>query len=364
MNWFYVEAGQQAGPVEEAVLDGLFRAGRIQADTLVWREGLANWQPYREVRPMAAAPGGEPPVGSAPPVVDQVLCLECRRSFPRDQAIQYGAGWVCAGCKPLFLQRLREGAPLPTRGGRRPLPVNPEELEREVLSREFSVDIGHCVSRGWQLVMDNFWLTVGTSFLVMLAMQASGMIPFLGLCIGLVVNGPLMGGLYAFFLKLIRGEPATVGDGFAGFSKSFGSLLAVFILMCLLVYVGFIPAGIYGVATGQFDRQTPDAVMFALAFAGLLVAAYFGIALIFALPLAIDLELGPIAALQVSRRVMTRRWFSFFGLAVVCGLIMIVGLFALCLGLLVAVPVAYAAMMYAYEDVFGYGSVEAKPSGI
>jgi uncharacterized membrane protein len=61
---------------------------------------------------------------------------------------------------------------------------------------------------------------------------------------------------------------------------------------------------------------------------------------------------------------MTRRWFSFFGLAVVCGLIMIVGLFALCLGLLVAVPVAYAAMMYAYEDVFGYGSVEAKPSGI
>ena len=54
MNWYYVSAGQQAGPVEEAQLEDLFRTGKIQAETLVWKEGMANWQPYREVKPVTA----------------------------------------------------------------------------------------------------------------------------------------------------------------------------------------------------------------------------------------------------------------------------------------------------------------------
>jgi uncharacterized RDD family membrane protein YckC len=117
MTWFYVESGQQAGPVEESVLDGLFRAGRIQADTLVWREGLANWQPYREVRPatpLAATPEEAPPVVLPQPGAgNEVVCSECNRIFSADNAIRYGDRWVCAGCKPMFVQKLREGAPLP-----------------------------------------------------------------------------------------------------------------------------------------------------------------------------------------------------------------------------------------------------------
>jgi len=35
MNWYYVDAGQQAGPVDDAQLEELLRSGKIQSDTLV-----------------------------------------------------------------------------------------------------------------------------------------------------------------------------------------------------------------------------------------------------------------------------------------------------------------------------------------
>ena len=100
MNWYYVLNGQQAGPVSDAQLEELTRSGTIRADTLVWREGMANWQSLRAVR------------SPAPPPILQtgMTCVECGRAFPSDEVIMLNRSWVCAGCKPQFLQRLREGA--------------------------------------------------------------------------------------------------------------------------------------------------------------------------------------------------------------------------------------------------------------
>lgn len=64
MDWYYAEAGQQRGPVNDTEFQGLIRAGTIKADTLVWREGMVNWQPYRDVAPGA---GGVPPAPTAAP---------------------------------------------------------------------------------------------------------------------------------------------------------------------------------------------------------------------------------------------------------------------------------------------------------
>src|SRR5258707_683849 len=114
MNWYYVSAGQQAGPVDDAQLDGLVRAGQVQADTLVWHEGLANWQLYGQVRPGAAAATAPPPVLPASPAPgmssNEAVCAECGRIFPIESTIQYGAKRVCAGCKPVFMQKIAEGA--------------------------------------------------------------------------------------------------------------------------------------------------------------------------------------------------------------------------------------------------------------
>jgi uncharacterized RDD family membrane protein YckC len=39
-------------------------------------------------------------------------CSECNRDFGEDQLIRFGDSMVCAECKPLFVQKLREGLPL------------------------------------------------------------------------------------------------------------------------------------------------------------------------------------------------------------------------------------------------------------
>ena len=43
-SWFFASQGQQQGPIPEARLRELIAAGAVTAETLVWTEGMANWQ--------------------------------------------------------------------------------------------------------------------------------------------------------------------------------------------------------------------------------------------------------------------------------------------------------------------------------
>ena len=48
-NWYYADAQRQRqGPLAAEELAQLFHQGRLRLDTLVWREGLADWQPLRD----------------------------------------------------------------------------------------------------------------------------------------------------------------------------------------------------------------------------------------------------------------------------------------------------------------------------
>ena len=99
MSWYYALNGQQAGPVEDAELQRLAMAGTVTASTLVWRAGMDAWAAFGTL--LAPAP------------VPADTCLQCRRAYPIEQMISLAGGRVCAGCKPLLLQRIREGlAPL------------------------------------------------------------------------------------------------------------------------------------------------------------------------------------------------------------------------------------------------------------
>src|SRR2546429_4876191 len=102
MNWYYVDAGQQAGPVDDAQLAELARSGKIQLDTLVWREGMTGWVSYREAAPDATPPQvpevGVPPGPTA--AASGLICSECGRAFAPDQVIRLGDKWRCAPSRP------------------------------------------------------------------------------------------------------------------------------------------------------------------------------------------------------------------------------------------------------------------------
>ena len=116
MNWYYVDQGQQAGPVNDAQFDELVRSGKIQPATLVWREGMAAWQSYREVTSPAPLSGPPPAggVGYTPGQSEEAVCAECANMFATQDMIRHGGVYICANCKPVFMQKLAEGAKINT----------------------------------------------------------------------------------------------------------------------------------------------------------------------------------------------------------------------------------------------------------
>ncbi|HEY5907302.1 MAG TPA: GYF domain-containing protein, partial [Vicinamibacteria bacterium] len=63
-EWFYLEAGQQGGPVSLDELLTLLRT-RLPRGTLVWRDGLADWLAAESLPELAVKPA--PPSFTAPP---------------------------------------------------------------------------------------------------------------------------------------------------------------------------------------------------------------------------------------------------------------------------------------------------------
>ncbi|HEY9154349.1 MAG TPA: DUF4339 domain-containing protein, partial [Opitutaceae bacterium] len=56
MQWYYAFQQQRQGPVSDAEFHRLVNEGVIQSSTLVWRTGMANWQPYETIAPTLIPP--------------------------------------------------------------------------------------------------------------------------------------------------------------------------------------------------------------------------------------------------------------------------------------------------------------------
>lgn len=102
-TWYYAEGQNQIGPFSGEEFEALAAEGKILASTLVWNESMTDWRPFGELSSASAGP-----LGGA-----QVACTMCNRVYPPDEVIEYQGRYVCAECKPEFVQRLKEGVPLP-----------------------------------------------------------------------------------------------------------------------------------------------------------------------------------------------------------------------------------------------------------
>ena len=103
MSWYYVWNSERKGPVEQVEFNRLIQQGVIGQTSLVWREGMAEWRPCGELTT---------PLPNAPPLQADsggVVCSQCGRIFAPDEVIRLGGGYVCAACKPIATQKLREG---------------------------------------------------------------------------------------------------------------------------------------------------------------------------------------------------------------------------------------------------------------
>jgi uncharacterized membrane protein len=221
-----------------------------------------------------------------------------------------------------------------------PPPRSPDAIAAEYVRRGVTLDAGACVSRGWALVRGNLAMLVGAAAIVWSVIIALTYVPRIGWLLGMLADSILLGGLYSVNIRAIRGERLGAQEAISGVRHALVPLLVAGLVSGALTSLGlllFMVPGVYP----------------AVRAVSVLPSVYLAVGYMFVLPLVVDKRMEVWTALEVSRRVVHHQWWTAFALVIVATLIVLAGLLAFVVGAVIAVPVATAALMYAYEDLFG-----------
>jgi len=245
------------------------------------------------------------------------------------------------------------------------------------LDRDYELDIAGCISRGWELFKNNSGLLFTGTLIYLLiegAVFICTQVPLIGplfSIVNLIVDGPLLGGIFYLFLKAIRGQPASAGDVFGGFRLAFGQLFLGYLVPALLTGLCLIPFVVVLVIklvpmVGHLNPAAPDIAQIQhllpaiegvflkclpLLLVCLVPMIYLQVSWLFVLPLIIDKRMGFWSAMKTSWKRVNKHWWQVFGVAVLVGLIKIGGVVLCCVGIMFTLPISLGALMYAYETV-------------
>lgn len=278
--------------------------------------------------------------------------------FPEVETISFAGTRVCARCKPVFLQRLAEGAAPAVGGG------NTVTAE-EILKRDYRVDLGRHFQRGLDLFKANAWLMILAGGVAFLIIVAASFIPILSMVLPIFIQGPIIGGVYLVYLRRMRNQAAEVGNVFDGFRANYWQLvLTQFIQMLLsmavalpLVLLVMVPAFMMAAAgRGGAAPAAPTVAMTIFMFVGVaamvIVMMLVTITWIFSIPLVADKRMEFWPAMELSRKIVWKRPLPLLGFVIVMGLFSSLGLLLCVVGLTVTGPIALSAMCSLYEDIF------------
>lgn len=225
-----------------------------------------------------------------------------------------------------------------------------------------------CLSAGWQLVKDDYWLFLG---ITVVATLIAGAVP-LG-----ILAGPMMCGIYYCLLRRARGRGVKFEMLFRGFDQFVPSLIATLIMTVPLFAV--VIAG-YAVVIGVIFANMPVAgpapgapapapsVGPILAAYGLffvvifVVSAILSVVFFFTYPLIMDRKMAGVAAIATSFRAVRANLGGVIGLVLLNMLLTLVGYLACCVGFFFVLPVHFAANAVAYREVFGDEETTERPA--
>ena len=299
--------------------------------------------------------------------------------------------WGLLGSIPEFADLLGKATP-PNIG---PISSVPGLPSMDFVGRDYEMDIGGCVSQGWELFKNNFGILF-LSFLIMFLVSAvaSGVVTSIlsvlvpqslrdveavhliqnFVLVGLlaVVTGPLAGGMYHVYLRTLRRVPVEVGDVFFGFKMYFKPLFLGYLVttginaICMIPFNIVNDAKLMPIFQKMQHQSSPEDLQNTFsqimpAFMGslpvllicLVPVLYFTVTFVFTLPLIVDKQMGFMAAIKTGAKMVHRHWWQVFLLVIVVDLVNVAGLLACCVGLLATVPITTAAMLVAYETIFG-----------
>lgn len=223
-----------------------------------------------------------------------------------------------------------------------------------------------------KLLSGRWGLPIGFGLLATLISVGSGMVPYIGFLVQLILAGPLVLGVMVFFLTFTRGGQGDLGMLFAGF-KAFGQGLAAFLLRWLML-LGWMLLGmgpglavlIYALIrlVILFDRspynphiESTNIPMLLIVGAVLAIPGYI-LLIVKTLSysqtmyiVADDVNIGTLTAIRRSVQLMNGKkgklfylWLRYFGWSLLC-------ILTLYIGFLWLVPYMHTGLTRFYDDL-------------
>lgn len=218
----------------------------------------------------------------------------------------------------------------------------------------------YCLKTGWSLVRDQYWLFVGMAFV---AFFLGGLVPF-----GIIL-GPMMCGIYLALFRRRRGEMVEFGTLFKGFDY-FGESVVATLIHYVPIVIIIIPfyivlyVGLFLIMPRQGGELEPSslfgffAVLVVFGLIMMVLIILLSVICTFSYPLIVDRKMSGLDAVKLSARGALASFWPLLGLLLLNGLIGFAGVLLCYVGVFLALPVTFAAIAVAYEQVFGLGEVQ------
>lgn len=232
-------------------------------------------------------------------------------------------------------------------------------MNHESVVRRVPIGPINLLTRGKDLIGDQYWLFVGITLLGVLIGSA--------LPLGILM-GPMMCGIYLCYLTRSRGERATIDLLFKGFDYFLDSFLAMLIMVGVML-VFMVPLYILAfvlffstIAANQGEPPAPVIIGLAvvLYLVMLIVMIAVSMPFLFVFQLIVDRGLKPVDAVKTSCRGVLR---NFVGLLMTIFVFSVISMIGACMCYVPAIlfmPLSFGGIFVAYRDIFP-DEAQAKP---
>jgi hypothetical protein len=235
-------------------------------------------------------------------------------------------------------------------------PFNEIEFKRN------AVQPVECIKAGWELIRSQYWLFVG---MTVVGILIGSVVPLY------ILMGPMMCGIYLALFQTRRGQPIEFGLLFKGFDY-FGDAVIATLLHMIPIVIVLAPAyilyivGMFGMmASSQNGQPDPAAMLGFFAIFGvvflviMLLMIVLSVVFTFAYPLIVDRRMKGFDAVKLSIRAGFANFWRLLGMMLLTGLLTFVGALFCYVGAFFVMPIGFAAIATAYEQVFGLSEVRS-----
>lgn len=236
-----------------------------------------------------------------------------------------------------------------------------------LLANGYETNSVEYIKKGFELFKQNIGPFIGFIIIVGIAEAIVASIPFIkGFSSALIA--PIVAGGFLVAKMIDKNEPHTFSNFFDG-TKNYVPLMLVTLIPTIIIgaiyliiggwayfkvaFLGIVPKFSFNDLNSLSSYANSMAGFGARASLAGIIAGVVSILFLFGTFLVLFENFEPVRALDISRKLVSKKFFNWFGFLLLIGLFNVAGAICLVVGLLVTIPSSVCALYVAYEDVVG-----------